>query len=218
MKLETNTRLLHHNMAIMGGCLAGYTLLNRIHFLGTAQTNNMIHLVFDLCGRNFFEVLLRLGGFLCYILGTVTFVLITQKTAWNVKYISLGVNLIAYLIMGLLPEDMQDILVLYPAFFAVSLQWNSFPGAYGYVSSTIFSTNNIKQATLSMTEYLVEKKKDSTKRFRSLFFITSFLCFEFGVFCSYFASELLGARSILLDGFFAIPALLLLNNDRKIAK
>ena len=44
------------------------------------------------------------------------------------------------------------------------------------------------------------------------------LCFEFGVFCSYFASELLGARSILLDGFFAIPALLLLNNDRKIAK
>ena len=110
MKLETNTRLLHHNMAIMGGFLAGYTLLNRIHFLGTAQTNNMIHLVFDLCGRNFFEVLLRLGGFLCYVLGTVTFVLITKKTTWNVKYISLGVNLIAYLIMGLLPEDMQDIL------------------------------------------------------------------------------------------------------------
>lgn len=218
MKLETNVRLTHHNMAIMGGFLAGYTILNRIHFLGTAQTNNMINFILDICGRNWIDALLRFGAFICYVLGTMCFVIVTKRTRWNIKYVSLGVNLCAYLIMGLLPETIENILVWYPAFFAVSLQWNSFPGAYGYVSSTIFSTNNIKQATLSMTEYLIDKKDDKKLLHRSLFFITSFLCFEIGVCCSYWASKYYGIHAIFFDGIFAIPAFFLIKNERNVAK
>lgn len=218
MKFETNERLLHHNMAIMGGFLAGYTILNRIHFLGTAQTNNMINFMIDLCGRNWWDAILRIGAFLCYVLGTVLFVIVNRKSRFSVKYISLLINLLAYLIIGLLPEDFESILVWYPAFFAVSFQWNAFPGGYGHISSTIFSTNNIKQATLSMTEYLLEKRKDDAKRKRAFFFMTSFLCFEIGVFFSYIFTQLLGVRAIFCDGLFAIPAFFFIRNERNYAK
>lgn len=218
MKKDTITRCLHHNMAIMGGFFAGYTIFNRVHFLGTAQTNNMIHVIEDICGRNYMDFLLRILALLIYISGTVLYVIITNKTKWNIKFISICVNLAAILIIGFLPEDIDTIMAWYPVFFAASLQWNAFPGAYGHISSTIFCTNNIKQATLSLSEYIVGNCQKRELRDRGFFYITSLLSFEFGVACSYYASLLFGIRSIFCDGFFAIPAFVLLYFERKIAK
>src|SRR5699024_11733141 len=37
----------------------------------------------------------------------------------------------------------------------LAFQWCIFKGAMGYTSSTIFSTNNIKQTVVSLTEYFL---------------------------------------------------------------
>ena len=66
--------------------------------------------------------------------------------------------------------------------------------------------------------HFLEKRKDDAKRKRAFFFMTSFLCFEIGVFFSYIFTQLLGVRAIFCDGLFAIPAFFFIRNERNYAK
>ena len=217
MTRETNMRCIHHNMAAIGGYVAAYTLLCR-NFMGNAQTNNLITIFFDLESLNLREAAARIGGLLLYILATASYVLVSKKTRWNPMYYSLSVDCLAIVLLGLIPENVYYVFGLYPAFFAMALQWNAFPGAYGYVSSTIFSTNNVKQATLSLTEYLVDHKADPKKKHRGLFFVTSLLFFHVGVTLSYVFTHLLGIHGIWMALALAVPAFFLIRRDGKYAK
>ena len=105
-------------------------------------------------------------------------------------------------ITGFLPEDMNPIIGLYPIFFAMAFQWNSFPGAYGYASSSIFSTNNTRQVVNALSEYFITHERKQLKK--AWFFAGTLICFHIGVAFSWITHQFMGIRSIWLC---AVPLL-----------
>lgn len=218
MKIKINNtnqlnRLLHHNMAMVGGFFACYAITTRVDFFGNAQTANLIHLTTALLGANMYEVLLRLIGLIIYVSAAMIYVFIIKKTSKDVRIISLIFDLIAILLLSIFPEDIHPIISLYPIFFAMSFQWNAFPGSYGYASSTIFSSNNTRQTSLALAEFLCDHdKKHLHKMF---FFLGSLISFHIGVAVSYYSIKLLYFKAILICTILLIPALLLILYSKK---
>ena len=129
---------IHHSMAVTGGYLGVYALLCRSDFFGNALTSNLIYIVTGILGREPLDVLIRIGGVVLYVLGIASTVLLSKKYHRNLHPISLTINYIVVGILGFLPAEMNPVIGLYPIFFAMAFQWNSFPGAYGFAGSTIF--------------------------------------------------------------------------------
>ena len=82
----------------------------------------------------------------------------------DLHYISIGIDILACLLLAGLPEQMDPVLALYPMFFATAVQWLAFTGAAGYNSATIFSTNNLRQCFASLSEYLYEHKAEQKRK------------------------------------------------------
>ena len=166
---------IHYNMAVCGGFLGAYAILNRCDVLGNAQTSNLIYLTLNIIGRDAWQVMIRIGAMLLYMLATMCTVLIPKYTKWNLRVISVLVDMIAVGILALLPEEMDNIVALYPVFFAMAFQWNTFANLCEYVSSTIFSTNNVRQIHM--------RQKRRRYKERSFFcWCTSFLSYWSGNF------------------------------------
>ncbi|MDD6482619.1 MAG: YoaK family protein [Lachnospiraceae bacterium] len=196
-KEERLVTMMHHCMAVVGGFMGGYAILIRADFLGNAQTSNLIYLLYAVFGRDFFHVLLRVLAVALYVAGTMLYVMMKNKTGWNIPAVAIGVDCVAVLIEGFIPGSVDPVLALLPIFFSMSLQWNAFPGNYGYVSSTIFSTNNLKQTTLAFSEYLCDKDRKHLHKMK--FFLGSLISFHIGVAVSYFCTGALAERGIWLN-------------------
>jgi len=177
-------RFLHHSMAMTGGFFACYAIMLRADFMGNAQTSNWIYMVMAILGRNPLQFVMRFVGLILYLLGAIVYVVIVRKTKFKVKWIAIVVDVIAVAILSMIPKDCNPIVGLYPIFFAMSLQWNSFPGSYGYVSSTIFSTNNTRQVGLALGEFMISGEKRHLHKM--VFFLGSIAGFHIGVVYAYF--------------------------------
>jgi len=187
-------RYIHYTMAVVGGFLAAYAILNRNGLLANAQTMNLLTLLLNLLGRNLNDVLLHTGALLFYIFGTVLTVIILKKTTADILVVSILIDFGAVLILGFLPQNMNNVVALYPIFFAMSVQWNAFKGVDGYNSSSIFSTNNVKQLSISFTEFLIDHNKSHLDR--AGFFGSVLLAFHAGAVLSYFSHKACGLRGV----------------------
>jgi uncharacterized membrane protein YoaK (UPF0700 family) len=90
----------------------------------------------------------------------------------------------------------------------MAFQWNAFSGSYGYVSSTIFSTNNTRQIALAFAEYLCNH--DKTYLHKLGFFAASLVSFHIGVTAAFFATKYFQIHAIYIVWVFLIPALALI--------
>lgn len=194
---------IHHAAAVTGGYLGIYAILCRGDFLGNAQTANLIYLVHSLLGRDLVDVGLRVIAVLLYMAGIALTVYVSKKWHGNLHILSLCVTIVAIFILGLFPEEMNVVVGLFPIFFAMAVQWNSFPGAYGYVSSSIFSTNNVRQVAIALTEYTITHDKKMLHKAK--FFAGTLLCFHLGVAFSIVMHHFFGVHSVW---FCYIPLLL----------
>lgn len=153
----------HFTMALIGGFLGAYSLMNHHDLFGNAQTTNLIYLVIDLLGHDLTSFLLRVLDLMVYILGFTCAVLIPKFTKWDLKRCSIFVNMITGITLCLIPTSVNDFIALTPIFFATSFQWSSFRTVDGMSISTIFSTNNLRQFTTSLLEYAFGKDKQHLK-------------------------------------------------------
>ena len=198
-------------MAIIGGFMGGYAVLLRADFLGNAQTSNLLLLIFAIFGHSLSEVLLRLLAFFVYILGGMTFVFVKKKLNKNPKIVSLIITSIGILIMSFLGEDINPILGLMPIFYMMSFQWNAFPGDGDYVSATIFSTNNTRQVSLSLAEFLCDG--DRTHLHKTRFFLGTLISFHIGVAISYITVMNYSIKAILFAYIFVATGALILYEE-----
>lgn len=187
---------MHHSMALVGGYLGVYALLCREDFFGNALTANMIYIITSLLGTNLTDVLIRIVAVLIYMAGIASANLLSKKYHKNLHPISLIIDCITVIILGFLPEDMNPVIGLYPIFFAMAFQWNSFPGAYGFASSSIFSTNNTRQVVNALSEYFITHEKKQLKK--AWFFAGTLMCFHIGVAFSWITHRFMGIRSVWL--------------------
>lgn len=184
----------HYEMSLVGGFLGAYALLNHRDIFCSAQTSNMINIIINIFGRNFSELWGRISAMLVYMCGLACTIIIPKYTKINMRIFSVFLEIAVVFFIGFFPKNMNDFVALYPLFFITAIQWNSFNGAEGYVSSSIFSTNNLRQFTMSFVEYLCDK--DKTHLHKTKFFGRVLLSYHVGVGISYIAYKALGIKGV----------------------
>lgn len=178
MDFRQETRA-HHAMAAVGGFFGVYALLVRGGTFGSSETSNLIYLVVSGLDGTWGSALVRLGGTACYIAGIVLAVLFRRAGRLaRLRWGAVGIDLIACLALARIPAETDPILALYPMFFATAVQWVSFSQAAGYNCATIFSTNNLRQFTEGVTEYLCGHEPEQRRKF--VFFGGTLACFHLG--------------------------------------
>lgn len=186
----------HLAFASVGGFFAGYAVLCRMGVLANAQTMNLVELVINALSGNGANVLCHLGSLVVYVVGTMLTVLLPYAFHWDARRLCPVISGLMAVLLACLPKDMNVIVSLYPIFFAMSFQWSAFTGADGFLSSTIFSTNNTKQTSLALAEYLCDGDRVHLRKVRFYFF--TLLCFHLGVAIAFFATKWLGIPASLL--------------------
>ena len=178
----------HLAFCAVGGFFGCYAVLVHGGIMGNAQTVNLIELLLDALRGDLHAVLLHLGALVLYVLGTMLTVLLPHWCGADMHRVSPAITAAMAVVLFLLPPELDPVVALYPIFFAMSIQWSSFGGARGFYSSTIFSTNNTKQAALSLARHLCAREKGQLRRM--WFYVSTILSFHIGAASAYFAVEL----------------------------
>lgn len=193
---KTINNMIHPAMAFCGGIGGAYALAVRGGFFGAAETTNLIELVMDGVDGNVGDFLLRLLVLATYIVATAIAYLVGVHAKSRQRVVCLVVELVCVGVSALIPADANPLAALLPVFFMSAFQWVTFTDAEHYGSSTIFSTNNLKQAVISSVEYF--RKHEDTQRARAFFFWRTLVVFHAGVLIGYLGVLAWGAPAIAL--------------------
>jgi uncharacterized membrane protein YoaK (UPF0700 family) len=196
--------ILHSMMCSIGGFMGGYAVLCRGN-LGSAQTINMIYIVLNILGKNKEELLLRVIGLFLYIMGIELVVIFSKKAKINMQRYSIAVDMAGFLILVMIPEQVNKVAGILPIFFILSTQWSVYHGERGYNSATVFSTNNLRQTLLALNEYAFTRDRKQLNK--ALYYINTLFWFHINVAISYFAVQYFGVYVSLFGFIYAVPAL-----------
>ena len=185
----------HLSFAAVGGFFAAYAILLRMGIMANAQTLNLLELLLSSLRCHWSEVLMHLGTLAMYVLGTMSTVILPHLFGWDMRRVCPIIDALCAVLLAFLPAEMPVIPSLYPIFFAMSVQWSSFTGAQDHISSTIFSTNNTKQASLSLARHLCTREQGQIRRM--WFYVSTILCFHAGATVAYFSVLLLEVKGSL---------------------
>lgn len=188
----------HLAFSAVGGFFGCHAVLVHGGIMGNAQTVNLLELLLDALRGDAYATALHLGALALYILGTMLTVLLPHWWGWDMHRVSPLVTAAAAVTVAFLPETLNPVVALYPVFFAMSIQWSSFAGARGFYSSTIFSTNNTKQTSLALANYLCDKDRAHLRKLWFYFF--TLLSFHTGAAAAFFAVKwwyIRGALAVL---------------------
>ena len=185
----------HLSVAAVGGFFAAYAILLRMGIMANAQTLNLLELLLSSLRCHWPEMLMHLGALAMYVLGTMSTVILPHLFGWDMRRVCPIIDALCAVLLAFLPAEMPVIPSLYPIFFAMSVQWSSFTGAQDHISSTIFSTNNTKQASLSLARHLCTREQGQIRRM--WFYVSTILCFHAGATVAYFSVLLLEVKGSL---------------------
>lgn len=145
------------------------------------ETGNLLHLWKSVAGGNIVDMLLRGLTLGMFILGIVLAAILPDhlgKKRWQT--ICLAVEAILTLSVILLP-DIHFLLQLAPLFLLAALQYHTFNHCEGLAVATVFCSNNIRQSTLGMVEWIRNKDKAALHRFKV--FGLAVLAYSIGAVC-----------------------------------
>ena len=185
----------HLSFAAVGGFFAAYAILLRMGIMANAQTLNLLELLLSSLRCHWPEMLMHLVALAMYVLGTMSTVILPHLFGWDMRRVCPIIDALCAVLLAFLPAEMPVIPSLYPIFFAMSVQWSSFTGAQDHISSTIFSTNNTKQASLSLARHLCTREQGQIRRM--WFYVSTILCFHAGATVAYFSVLLLEVKGSL---------------------
>lgn len=97
--------LIHYTLSFIGGYLGLYAIVSRADLFGNAQTANLLGVVRDLIGRNFSDMLLRVGALLIYMAAVILTVWIPEHFSADLRFISIGIDIFAILLLGFFPPE-----------------------------------------------------------------------------------------------------------------
>lgn len=207
MNLPKKELFLHSNMCIIGGYLGAYALLCRCANFGSAQTNNMIQIFCCILGKDYMDFFLRILGLFVYAAAIVLCVVLSKKTSCNMQKYAITIDFIGMILLCFIPASVNPIIGILPIFFIMATHWSVFHGVGKYNSSTIFSTNNLRQMTVGISEYLLTKEETSLNKAK--FYGNTLLWYHIGVILSFFACREFGIYASLCCIPFTLSAFFL---------
>lgn len=187
-------KLLHYAVSTIGGFMGGYAIFNHCDFFGNAQTANLIHIVCKIFSADFSGLVFLVLALITYILGNVFYVLAEKFIKHDLRLISLIMTSCAVVVIGLFPNIANHYIAVLPILFVMPIQWNAYRTAAGYASATIFSSNNLRIAVMSLTRYIINRDKKQGEQAR--FYWLTLLSFHSGVALACVASVFLGTMSV----------------------
>lgn len=188
---ENKQALLQYIIAFTGGYLGVYPVLFIAKAFASAQTANIVSAMVDLSNLDFFRLALRILGFLVYISAIILATYLPKHTdSIDLKKLSIAVDALDAVVLLLLPVETLPLVAMLPNYFAMALQWSCFPGAYGFVSATIFQTNNTKMMISAWTE--VYLNHDDSFRLKLEFYGLNLLSYTLGVLCCAILAHMIG--------------------------
>lgn len=197
MKLTEHTEAyIHYIMSLTGGFMGAYALFNRSEIFGSAQTANLIHSVTDLAQGSWGSLLLRLGALFIFIAAIAATVILSMHCRANLRLICILLEIPVITALGFFPAHMSPLPALYPVFFIMAFQWCAFTGVKGYASSTIFSTNNLRQFISGLCQYADSRDKKHLEKAAVYGF--TLLFYHIGAAISFFATAACGVRCVWL--------------------
>lgn len=188
---------IHYTVSFIGGFLGIFPIVNAAHFLGSAQTSNLIDIVLGALNGEGNTVFLHAFGAFLYAFAVFLVTFLPKHSKANVKILAMLVDVSAGVAMWLFPTEKKLPLTvyLYPTFFAMAFQWCAFKGAYGFSSSTIFSSNNFRQFISALTEIFFNGDKSFS--LKAKFFGITLLCFHLGLTLSWLSWHFFGNAGFL---------------------
>ena len=204
MENKRKKKSLHHTVSIVGGFMAGYTIFNHLDIMANAQTGNLVKLVLSACSGNLESIGFMILMFLVYCAANAFYVVCRRYSRLSMKIISLLLTVAAIPLVGLLCFSGNAYLSVLPIVFAMPVQWNAFKTAGGNSSSTIFSSNNVRQAVIQLTNYIMDRDRKSARNAR--FYWATLLFFHIGVASSCLFSLAFASQSIWFCYIFVAVA------------
>ncbi len=149
--------VLHWLMAGYAGFGGMYAIMLHARNFANAQTGNLMSMMEDLLGGNFFAVLTRLGALIIFSAGVIASFLLSKSPKRDMRKLVIAINAVSITSVALMPPEWDPIMTVYPMIFAASFQWGTFSSAQGYASATIFLSNNTKQSVLAWTQFVLTR-------------------------------------------------------------
>lgn len=223
-KLNSQIRLPLHELteisiclAIVGGFLDAYTYLFRGGVFANAQTGNLVLFGISLAQGN----LLRAGYYLIPICAFFTGIVFTElikrrnsvERFNNWQYITLLLELVILLIIGLLPKQAPDAVVDISISFVCSLQVNSFRKVKGLPYASTMCTGNLRSAAEQLSRHLFDKQAEGGKNCARYFLVIFAFCI--GAAFGTFSTHLIGGKSVLLCCLLLLAPLCVMLRDRR---
>lgn len=180
--------ILHFLMTSVGGYIGIYCVFARKGVFALAQTMNLLYIVADVKQSNWQDAGMRLGGVGLMCLAVITSIFLLKYGENGRKKISAAITMLAVISEGLISDTISSTFAMYPLFFAMPLQWCAFSTTCGYGSSTIFSTNNLRQCIDAYARYFTEK--DSGMLSKARFFRNTLIGYHAGALLCFLAMEI----------------------------
>lgn len=198
---DKKLHILHFAVSTVGGFLGGYAIFNHCDLFGNAQTANLIHIIGKIFSADFEGLGFLVAALLTYIAGNAAFVVSQKFLKHDMRAVSLILSAAAMAVIGIFPNIANDYLALLPILFVTPILWNSFRTAGSYVTSPIFSTNNLRVATTSTVSYFLEKDKPTLAKAK--FYWLTLASFHTGVAAACVSGVFFGKHCIWF-GFISI--------------
>ena len=190
-------------LAVGGGVAGAYGSVYCGHVFANALTGNLVSLAAELYAGQWAGVLARLGGVGLFLLGVALSVVLPVRMAggdpgvWQRRCLLVEAGCFA--LQALLPyralTALSPALYLWPVFFASGLQYNTFTALHGVPISTLFCTNNLRQAVIHFWRW--KEKKDGAQAVYMSVYVFVIGMFILGVVAGFSLSHLWGVKAVL---------------------
>lgn len=191
-------------LAFVGGFLEIYTYTNMSGLFANAQTSNLVLLFNSLCEKNWFGALYCLIPIILYI-SAISITEVVPRKIGSVKWPQYCVLIEALCMaaVGFVSPSINGKIAALPIFFLAGLQYNTFRSMQGQGVSTVFCTNNLRQAVIHFWHY--KQKNDKAHLTYMGVYIFVIMFFTAGVIVGFTASHKLGIKAVWVCAAIMMP-------------
>ncbi len=205
-------------LSFVGGTFETYTYLLRGGVFCNAQTGNIALMMLNLASGDFAKALYYPVPILAFAFGVFisNFAFAKDEKSFSLRDKLLMMEIFVLAVLTLVPAGFGDTWVNAVISFLAAVQYNAFRKAGGISYSSVFCTNNLRQSTLCLYEFLLDKNRAALTNF--FLYLLVILAFCGGVAAQVIAIKLLGQYSTTLPITCLVFLLMInfcMNKDKK---
>ena len=195
-KISRQSKRLALFLTFCAGYVDAYTFIVRGNTLVAGQTGNVVFLSVGLIQHNVSDASAKVMTLLAFMMGVLLLTVYKEKLRIVKKPILSVIPLaVLSLIIGFVPQTVEDIYLVPPLAFCMGLVTTAFGEVSGIAYNNAFMTGNIKRTMLAFGDYFRTKHTPFLRE--GLIFISLLSSFVFGVVFSAYLTIYYQEKTIL---------------------